>query len=77
MAENTANATTCPYCEPKCPCCGKPLMGHPYPYYVPYYVYLPYHYVPYNPPVYPTWTGTYTLTTGNAVPNAAYGGINV
>ena len=29
----------CPYCQPKCPCCGRPLNGGWYPPHNPYPIY--------------------------------------
>ena len=29
----------CPYCQPKCPCCGRPYYGGYYPPYNPYQIY--------------------------------------
>jgi len=46
----------CPYCEPRCPICGRPLRTQPYyPYPNPYPIY-PWYYES------PVWTGTDTPT---------------
>lgn len=52
----------CPYCEPRCPCCGRPYRRY---YNLPYYPSYPYY--PYTIPTSPYvwWTTTNTYNTGN------------